>query len=72
MFKRLRRGIQGLDLKLFVNKKSALVIATIIIIVISVVVIAMITVARTDSINFSSSPSNTNLLGKGNFLPICL
>ena len=65
----MRSRNQGLDLRLFLNKKSALVIAASIIIVISVVVIAMVNIARTDSINFSSSPSNTNLLGKRNFLP---
>ena len=68
MFKTLRRGNQDLDLKLFINKKSALVIAISIIIVISVVVIAMVNIARTNSITFSPSPSNTNLLGKENFL----
>jgi hypothetical protein len=62
----LRRKIEGLDLKLFINKKSAIVIATSIIIVVSVVVIAMVTIARTNNIN---SPSNTNPLSKENILP---
>jgi hypothetical protein len=70
VFKRLRRGIQGLDLKLFVNKKSALVIATSIIIVISIVVIAIVNIARTNSINFYPSNTNTDLPDKGNFLPL--
>jgi hypothetical protein len=55
-----------LDLKLFINKKLALVIATLIIIVISVVVIAMVTIARINNIN---SPSNTNPIGRENLLP---
>jgi hypothetical protein len=42
VFKILRRGNQDLDLKLFINKKSALVIATSITIVIGLVVIAML------------------------------
>jgi hypothetical protein len=67
-----RRRNQSLDLKLFINKRSAPVIATSIIIVISVVVIAIVNIARTNSINLSLSPSNTNLLGKGNFLPSSL
>jgi hypothetical protein len=57
-----------LELKLFINKKSALVIATSIIIVISVTVIAIVNIARINSTNFSPSLSNTNLPGKGNFL----
>ena len=68
MFKILRRRNQGLEPKLFINKKLAPVIATSIIIVISVVVIAMVNIARTNSINFSPSNTNTNLPDKGNFL----
>ena len=60
--------------KLFINKKSALVVVTSIIIVISVVVITMVNISRTNSINSSSSssPPNFNLLGKGNSLPSSL
>ena len=65
----LGRRIQGLKHKLFINKKSALVVVTSIIIVISVVVITMVNISRTNSINSSPFPSsNTNLLGKGNSL----
>ena len=67
----LGRRIQGLEHKLFINKKSALVVVTSIIIVISVVVITMVNISRTNSIN-SSSPPNFNLLGKGNSLPSSL
>ena len=67
MFKRLGRTIQGLDLKLFIDKKSALVIATSIIIVISIVVAAVITISRTNSIN-SSPFSNTTPSSKGNVI----
>jgi hypothetical protein len=66
VFKILKSRNHGLVLELFNNKKSALVIATIII-VISVVIVTMVNNVRTNSINFSPSP-NTNLLGKGNFL----
>ena len=45
----LKRGNQALDPKLFINKKSALVIATSIVIVTSVVIIAMVNVARTNN-----------------------
>ena len=70
MFKILGRGIQGLDLRLYINKKSARVIVISIIIAIGVVVIVMVNTVGTNSINFSSSPSsNTNLLGKGNSSP---
>lgn len=67
----LKRRNQALDPNLFINKKSALVIATSIVIVTSVVIIAMVNVARTNnSTNFSTShsSSNTDLLVKGNFL----
>src|SRR5919205_4039282 len=64
VFKILKSRNHGLVLELFNNKKSALVIATIII-VISVVIVTMVNNVRTNSINFSPSP-NTNLLGKGN------
>jgi hypothetical protein len=70
VFKILGRGIQGLDLRLYINKKSARVIVISIIIAIGVVVIVMVNTVGTNSINFSSSPSsNTNLLGKGNSSP---
>jgi hypothetical protein len=69
----LGRRIQGLKHKLFINKKSALVVVASIIIVISVVVITMVNISRTNSINSSSSsPPNFNLLGKGNSLPSSL
>ena len=55
--------------KLFINKKSAIVIASSI--VISVMVIAMVTIAKTNNIN-SPSASNTNPLSKENLLPSSL
>ena len=59
-----------MDLRLYINKKSARVIVISIIIAIGVVVIVMVNTVGTNSINFSSSPSsNTNLLGKGNSSP---
>ena len=65
MLKRLRRRIQGLDLRLFIGKKS--VIATSITIVISIVIIATVTIVGSNSIN--SPSSNTSPLSKGNDLP---
>jgi hypothetical protein len=68
VFKILKSPNQGLVLELFNNKKSALFIATSIIIVISLVIVTMVNNVRTNSINFSPSSPNADLLGKGNFL----
>ena len=68
VFKILKSRNHVLVLELFNNKKSALVIVTSIIIVISVVIVTMVNNARTNSINFSPSSPNTDLLGKGNSL----
>jgi Protein of unknown function (DUF3179) len=65
-FKILKNRNQGLVLQLFNNRKLALVIATSVIIVISVVIITMVNNVITNSINFSPSSLNINLLGKGN------
>jgi hypothetical protein len=67
--KRLRNRIQHLDLRLFINKKSALVIATSLIVIVSILTFAIMNISRTISVNTPSSPTtNASPLSEGNVL----